>query len=132
MEKKSKRSLPGQKRVRKYVQVVPNQTAYRRLEKQGKLPKQLRSELLATDPVTLLRRLFAGETLRLFDPQPLRFACGCSLERSQAMLRGLGQAEVEDALRELGSIEVRCEFCNARYLFDRHDVAALFGGEVLH
>lgn len=90
------------------------------------------AELLGLDPVAVLRRLFAGETLRLFDPQPLRFACGCSRERSQSMLVSLGRTECDEALSEQGAIEVRCEFCNALYLFDQRDVVAMFDGDVLH
>jgi molecular chaperone Hsp33 len=42
------------------------------------------------------------------------------------VLRQLGEAEMHATLAEQGQVEVRCEFCNAGYTFDRVDIAALF------
>lgn len=85
-----------------------------------------REELLATDPKTLMRRLFWEETLRVFDPMPCAFHCSCSRERVAAMLVTLGQKEVEDTLAEQGQVDVNCEFCNRHYPFDAVDCAQLF------
>jgi molecular chaperone Hsp33 len=74
----------------------------------------------------ILRRLFHEETLRLFDAEPVHFACSCSRERVADMLRLLGSAEVADILAERGAVEVACEFCKQKYLFDAVDVAQLF------
>lgn len=83
-------------------------------------------ELLALDAEDLLRRLFAEETVRLFDPLMPRFACSCSRERVAAMLRGLGAAEVQGIVAERGEVEVGCDFCGAVQRFDRVDVESLF------
>lgn len=83
-------------------------------------------ELLELPAETLLRRLYHEEDRRVFEPEPVRFACSCSRERVAEMLRGLGQDEVEAILAEHGRIEVHCEFCNAGYTFDAVDAAALF------
>jgi molecular chaperone Hsp33 len=83
-------------------------------------------ELLTTAPAELLYRLYHEESVRLFESRPLTFGCSCSRERVTAMLRSLGREEVEAALdaRE-GEIEVICEFCAQRYLFDRIDAEHL-------
>ncbi len=83
-------------------------------------------ELLELAPTTLLRRLFAEDDVRLYPLQPLAFGCRCSRERVAGVLRQLGEAEMHAILAEQGQVEVRCEFCNATYLFDRVDIAALF------
>jgi len=83
-------------------------------------------ELLSLDARQLLHRLFHEETLRLFDPEPVAFRCGCSRERVAGMLRSLGQTAVDDIIEELGAVEVNCEFCNRQYRFDAVDVAGLF------
>jgi molecular chaperone Hsp33 len=83
-------------------------------------------ELLELDPTTLLRRLFAEDDVRLHPPQPLAFGCRCSRDRVAGVLRQLGEAEMHATLAEQGRVEVRCEFCNAGYVFDRVDIAALF------
>lgn len=83
-------------------------------------------ELLKLPARDLLLRLFHEETLRRFQQQPLAFHCGCSRTRTDAMLRALGRDEVEDTLSEQGQVEVVCEFCKARYVYDSVDVALLF------
>jgi molecular chaperone Hsp33 len=83
-------------------------------------------ELLATAPAELLYRLYHEESVRLFESRPLAFGCSCSRERVTAMLRSLGREEVEAALEARnGEIEVICEFCAQRYLFDRIDAEHL-------
>lgn len=86
-------------------------------------------ELLTLSAEDLLLRLFHEDGVRLQPPQPLAFACSCSRERVGDMLRSLGRAECEETLAEQGSIQVDCEFCNRRYVFDAPDVAELFAAE---
>ena len=83
-------------------------------------------ELLATEPAELLRRLFGSHDLRLFDGEPVRFACRCSRERVASMLRGLGAAEVDSIIAEQGAVTVTCEFCQRPYRFDGVDAQRLF------
>ena len=85
-------------------------------------------ELLNLDAEAVLHRLFHEEDLRLFEPEPVAFRCGCSRERVGNALVSLGEGEVAQMLDEMGSIEVNCEFCNAQYVFDTVDAAALFSG----
>lgn len=87
------------------------------------------AELLATAPVTLLHRLFHEEAPQLFAPRALAFGCSCSRSRVADVLRSLGRAEVEAALdANHGEVEVVCEFCAARYVFDRVDAESLLSG----
>lgn len=83
-------------------------------------------ELLELPPEVLLLRLFHEEEVRLQPAQPLVFACTCSRERVEAMLRSLGRDEADATLAEQGTIEVHCEFCNRRYVFDESEVDEVF------
>jgi molecular chaperone Hsp33 len=83
-------------------------------------------ELLELDAKEVLHRLFHEEDLRLFEPEPVAFRCGCSRERVGNALISIGEGEVTQMLDEMGVIEVNCEFCNANYRFDTVDAAALF------
>ena len=85
-----------------------------------------REELLSLDAETLLRRLYWEEDVRRFTPLRPQFSCRCSRERVRGMLRGLGAAEVEGIVAELGKVEVGCEFCGLQYGFDSVDVGELF------
>lgn len=83
-------------------------------------------ELLAVEPELLLRRLFGGHDIRLFEAEPVRFACRCDRERVAGLLRGLGSKEVESIVAEQGAVTVTCEFCQQPYRFDAVDAAQLF------
>jgi len=83
-------------------------------------------ELLRLPPRELLRRLFREEDIRLHEPEPIAFRCGCSRTRIEETLRAIGRGEVESIVRDRGEVEVDCEFCNAHYRFDAVDVSALF------
>ncbi len=86
-------------------------------------------ELLDLPVETLLLRLFHEEGVRLQAPQPLAFACSCSRQRVGDMLHSLGRDECAATLAEQGSVQVDCEFCNRRYVFDEAEIAALFAGD---
>ena len=84
-------------------------------------------ELLQLDNQVLLHRLFHEEDLRLFDPAALEFACSCSAERSEKALLAMGESETRTLLAERGgSIDVDCQFCNAKYTFDEQAINRLF------
>jgi molecular chaperone Hsp33 len=82
-------------------------------------------EMLELDCETLLYRLFNEEKVRLFDAEAVEFACSCSREKIETVLRQLGRQELESVLQERGHIEVNCEFCNQQYRFDKIDVEHL-------
>ncbi len=86
-----------------------------------------KEELLSLPAAELLHRLYHEEDVRLFDAQGVAFRCSCSRESVGRMLRMLGKAEADAVIAERGEIEVHCEFCNRRYVFDRVDVDAVFG-----
>lgn len=83
-------------------------------------------ELLTLEPETLLHRLFHEESVRLFDPIHLSFACTCSRERVADSLRLIGREEVQEIVEAEDVIEATCDFCNEVYTFDKVDVAELF------
>ena len=83
-------------------------------------------ELEALPGTDLLRRLFAEDDLRVFEPSGIEFSCTCSRERVVSTLRMLGREEILSLVEEQGRVEVRCEFCNAPYHFDAVDAEALF------
>ena len=88
-------------------------------------------ELLATDIMTLMQRLFWEETVRVFEPRRPAFHCSCSREKVGNMLKMLGRDEVDDALADLGKLEIDCDFCGQHYGFDKVDCMQLFSTETL-
>jgi molecular chaperone Hsp33 len=80
-------------------------------------------ELLATDQQSLLYQLFHQDPLRLFEEEPVRFACSCSRERCLSALLALGPTELGELLAEENPIIIDCEFCNQQYAFGAADLA---------
>lgn len=74
-------------------------------------------------PEELAERFF-GEEYRLLGEQELAFRCACSKENFSISLASLGREELE-RLAEDEDIEVVCQFCNEKYLFDRAELKAL-------
>jgi molecular chaperone Hsp33 len=84
------------------------------------------AELLELPSEQLLLRLFHEERVRLLEGHAMRFACSCSREKVEEMLKGLGADEVRATLAQEGHVSVTCEFCNAHYRLDAVDAEALF------
>ena len=89
-------------------------------------------ELVRLDAQNILYRLFHETPPRVFEAEPVEFACTCSRGKVSDMLLMLGGEEVGSVLLEQGSVEIDCDFCNAKYVFDETDVNALFGVDVVH
>ena len=83
-------------------------------------------ELIEFDSDTLLHRLFWQTPVVGLESAHLTWRCGCDRQRVAAMLRSLGEQEVDDIIAEQGQVEVTCEFCATPYRFDAVDAAALF------
>ncbi len=86
-------------------------------------------ELYNKDPLQLLRQVFAEDDLRVFDAEPLHFQCGCSRERTAGLIQGMGYEEAIDILKDQSQIEITCEFCSSKNVFDSIDVEAIFRGD---
>jgi molecular chaperone Hsp33 len=76
--------------------------------------------------MTLLQRLYWEETVRVFEPRHPLFQCSCTREKVGNMLKMLGRDEVDDALNDLGKLEINCDFCGQHYTFDQVDCTQLF------
>lgn len=85
-------------------------------------------ELLAHEPLALLRRLFPHEDLRVFEARPVCHHCPEDWEKIHAMLVSLGRGECDAILRDHGEILIRDDICNREYRLDGPAVAALFEG----
>ncbi|HEU4625260.1 MAG TPA: Hsp33 family molecular chaperone HslO [Steroidobacteraceae bacterium] len=97
------------------------------------------AELVGGSLQNVLGGRFGQQDVRVFKGAPVQFACRCSEARVAGVLRTLGAEEVREVLREQGSVEVTCEFCQRPYRFDAFAVEQLFApdsvppaGESLH
>ncbi|NIF33975.1 Hsp33 family molecular chaperone HslO [Enterobacter sp. Cy-643] len=90
------------------------------------LTETIKAEELLTLPANdVLWRLYHEEEVTLYDPQDVEFKCTCSRERCADALRTLPDEEVDSILAEDGEIDMNCDYCGSRYVFDSMDIAAI-------
>jgi molecular chaperone Hsp33 len=93
---------------------------------QASLEAVTAADLLHFTGEELLMQDFLQHDVRIFAGVPAKFECRCDPERVASMLRGLGQEEVREVLKEQGAVTVTCDFCNRPYEYDAAAVDALF------
>ena len=79
----------------------------------------------------LIRKLFNEDDVRVFGEKPVVFRCRCTQRRAEDVLRMLGPEETSAALKEEGTIRIRCEYCGRRREFDEVDISRLFADNVV-
>ena len=89
-------------------------------------------ELTGLDAHHALYRLYHETPPRVFEPETIEFACTCSRGKVSDMLLMLGGQEVGGVVAEQGSIQIDCDFCHSKYVFDETDVNALFGADMVN
>lgn len=83
-------------------------------------------ELLTLEPAEVNRRLFWEESPFVTLEVEPKFACTCSVERFNQIIRDLGEAEANSVVEERGGIDIRCAFCGRTHHYDAVDVKGLF------
>ncbi|MEN7342636.1 MAG: Hsp33 family molecular chaperone HslO [Pseudomonadota bacterium] len=85
------------------------------------------AELATGASLDIVHKLFAEDDVVAWEPTAVSFACRCSTERAERALKTLGEADAMSLLRERGGeVEIVCEFCNEKRVFDAVDVGRLF------
>lgn len=79
----------------------------------------------------LIRKLFAEDDVRVRESRVVNFKCRCSDQKVEDVLKMLGEKESHAALEERDSIEVVCEYCGEKRVFDSVDVSRLFADNVV-
>lgn len=76
--------------------------------------------------ISLIGKLFAEDDVRVYEPRDVIFHCRCSRNKTEDILKMLGEEEARETLDERGHIEVVCEFCGRIRTFDAVDVSRIF------
>ncbi|GAB4072155.1 redox-regulated molecular chaperone HslO [Barrientosiimonas marina] len=99
--------------IKHLEQKIQSFPAVSTLIRKGYSPEQILEELFGDDDVTIHSRL------------PVRFQCGCSKERVERAITGLGQEEIQSMIDEDHGAEATCHFCNEVYQFSEQDLEEL-------
>lgn len=79
----------------------------------------------------LIGKLFAEDDVRVYESRAVNFRCRCSRDKTEDVLKMLGEQEARETLAEQGGIEVVCEYCGRSRTFDSIDVSRLFVNNVV-
>ncbi|QUV99126.1 Hsp33 family molecular chaperone HslO [Chloracidobacterium sp. MS 40/45] len=80
-------------------------------------------------PEDLIRQALGELDWRPLLERPLKFACTCSLARTERLLVALGVEEMQSLLAEQGQAELTCHYCNAVYRLSADDLQRLIALE---
>lgn len=79
-------------------------------------------ELLETPVEKLLFNLFHEHSVKLSPPDAIHFECSCSYQRTGTALMQINPLEIASILEADKEIVMDCEFCSARYRFNKSDI----------
>ena len=85
-------------------------------------------EILSLDARAILHRLYHEHDVELFEPKPIVFGCTCSKERSAQALKNIDKHELLSIIADEGQIEMDCQYCHTKYVFDAMDVESIHAG----
>ncbi len=71
-------------------------------------------------------RYFSGYTFNEYLPE---YKCVCSEEYILSMLLALGKEEAYDIIKEIGKVEINCEYCDKKYVYYKEDIDRIFNAK---
>ncbi len=80
------------------------------------------------DPEHMLREVMSDFDLQILESSPVEYKCYCSRDRVERALISLGVEELEGILREQGSCQLTCQFCDAVYDFSGEELRSMIDG----
>lgn len=107
--------MPGAKdeTVTKLENAINNMQPVSKLIEQGLTPEGILKEILGEDNVQILETMQA------------QFECNCSHEKFLNAIKGLGEAEIQDIIKEDHGAEAICHFCGNKYNYSEAELEDL-------
>ncbi len=72
---------------------------------------------------------FASLGLRKIDSASCGYVCDCSKDKIDKVLISLSKQDVDELIAERGCVEVVCQFCNKKYVYDKQQAYEVCGFE---
>ncbi|HDP5893508.1 TPA: Hsp33 family molecular chaperone HslO [Staphylococcus aureus] len=107
--------MPGAKdeTISKLEKAISEMTPVSKLIEQGLTPEGLLNEILGEDHVQILEKM------------PVQFECNCSHEKFLNAIKGLGEAEIQNMIKEDHGAEAVCHFCGNKYKYTEEELNVL-------
>jgi len=79
-------------------------------------------------PLNLLAYLLEHQSFSVLEEKPLVFKCPCSIERVKRSLILVGPQELKSMADEKKDVEIQCDFCSEKYIFNPEMIRSLISG----
>ncbi|MGT9231094.1 Hsp33 family molecular chaperone HslO, partial [Enterococcus faecalis] len=99
--------------INKLEEAINQMTPVSKLIEQGLTPEGILNEILGEDNVQIL------------ETSPVQFECNCSHEKFLNAIKGLGEAEISDMIKEDHGAEAVCHFCGNKYNYSESELNQL-------
>lgn len=76
-------------------------------------------------PEDIMEKLFKDFQMKILDKVKLDYTCDCNRERIEAVLKSIGEKEIQSMIDEDGKAEVVCHFCNTKHAFSKEELEKL-------
>lgn len=77
-------------------------------------------------PEQILRKLLDGLEMETVDVMPAEYFCGCSADRVRRAIVGIGKKDIREMIEEGKETEVKCQFCDRKYVFSVEDLEKMY------
>lgn len=76
-------------------------------------------------PEMILQEILGDFGLEINDKIPTKFYCNCSKDRVKKALISIGKKDIKEMIDDNKPVEVRCHFCNKKYVFEIEELKNL-------
>lgn len=73
-------------------------------------------------PENVLDYVCEGLDMKILEKKDLKFVCDCCEERIERALISIGEKDLTEIIEEDGKAELCCEFCDAKYNFNKEEL----------
>ncbi len=80
----------------------------------------------------ILRAILKDFDVDIIEKTEIDFVCDCSVDKIEKALLSIGEKELRSLIEEDGKAEIKCHFCNKKYLFNEEDLTGLLNEALGH
>lgn len=81
------------------------------------------------DIETIMKDLFEDMSIKIMQYKEPYYKCDCSREKVEKALISIGKKDLEEIYAEGATEEIKCNFCNQSYYFNREDVGRILSNQ---
>ena len=76
-------------------------------------------------PEGILNEILGEDNVQILETMQAQFECNCSHEKFLNAIKGLGEAEIQDMIKEDHGAEAICHFCGNKYNYSEAELEDL-------